>query len=84
MAKKDQGVLTGKPVTYQTPSPAGGVQMETFIPVSYTHLDVYKRQILAAAILRSQLTPSPGQREVVLGFLPEQRVHTTPYPQEKL
>ena len=40
--------------------------------------------ILAAAIIRSQLTPSPGQREVVLGFLPEQRVHTPPYPQEKL
>jgi len=40
--------------------------------------------ILAAAIIRSQLAPSPGQREVVLGFLPEQRVHTTPYPQEKL
>ncbi len=32
MAKKDKGVLTGKPVTYQIPSPAGGVQMETFIP----------------------------------------------------
>ena len=32
MAKMDKGVLTGKPVTYQIPSPAGGVQMETFIP----------------------------------------------------
>ena len=32
MAKKDKGVLTGKPVTYPIPSPAGGVQMETFIP----------------------------------------------------
>ena len=32
MAKKDKGVLTGKPVTYQIPSPAGGEQMETFIP----------------------------------------------------
>jgi len=32
MAKKDKGVLTGKPVTYQIPCPAGGVQMETFIP----------------------------------------------------
>lgn len=31
-AKKDKGELTGDPVTYQTPSPAGGVQMETFIP----------------------------------------------------
>ena len=32
MAKMDKGVLTGKPVTYQIPSPAGEVQMETFIP----------------------------------------------------
>ena len=32
MAKQDKGVLTGKPVTYPIPSPAGGVQMETFIP----------------------------------------------------
>ena len=32
MAKMDKGVLTGNPVTYQIPSPAGGVQMETFIP----------------------------------------------------
>lgn len=32
MAKKDIGKLTGEPVTFQIPSPAGGVQMETFIP----------------------------------------------------
>ena len=32
MAKMDKGVLSGKPVTYPIPSPAGGVQMETFIP----------------------------------------------------
>ena len=32
MAKMDKGVLTGNPVTYPIPSPAGGVQMETFIP----------------------------------------------------
>ena len=32
MAKMDKGVMTGKPVTYPIPSPAGGVQMETFIP----------------------------------------------------
>ena len=32
MAKMDKGVLTGAPVTYPIPCPAGGVQMETFIP----------------------------------------------------
>lgn len=45
MAKKDKGVLTGKPITYQTPSPAGGVQMETFIPWTLVKRGV-KRQIL--------------------------------------
>lgn len=32
MAKSNKGVMTGEPVTYQIPAPAGGVQMETFIP----------------------------------------------------
>jgi hypothetical protein len=32
MAKNDRGMVTGEPVTYQIPAPAGGVQMETFIP----------------------------------------------------
>ena len=32
MAKNDKGMMTGEPVTYQIPAPAGGVQMETFIP----------------------------------------------------
>lgn len=40
--------------------------------------------ILAAAIVRTLVADEPKQREVGLGFLPEQRVHTTPYPQEKL
>ena len=32
MAKNNKDVMTGEPVTYQIPAPAGGVQMETFIP----------------------------------------------------
>ena len=40
--------------------------------------------ILAAAIVRTLVTGEPKQREVGLGFLPDQRVHTTPYQQEKL
>lgn len=40
--------------------------------------------ILAAAIVRTVVADEPKQREVGLGFLPDQRVHTTPYPQEKL
>ena len=40
--------------------------------------------ILAAAIVRTLVADESKQREVGLGFLPDQRVHTTPYQQEKL
>jgi hypothetical protein len=45
MAKKDKGLLTGDPITYQTPSPVGGVQMETFIPWTLVKRGV-KRQVI--------------------------------------
>lgn len=32
MSLKHRGRAKGDPVTYQTPLPAGGVQMETFLP----------------------------------------------------
>ena len=32
MSKKHRGRIKGEPVTYQLPSPAGGVQLETFVP----------------------------------------------------
>ena len=40
--------------------------------------------ILAAAIVRTLVADESKQREVGLGFLPDQRVHTTPYQKEKL
>jgi hypothetical protein len=40
--------------------------------------------ILAAAIIRAFVGDEPHQREVGLGFLPDQCVHTTPYQKEKL
>ena len=40
--------------------------------------------ILAAAIVRTVVADEPKQREVGLGFVPDQRVHTTPYQQETL
>ena len=32
MSKKHRGRFKGDPVTYQLPNPAGGVQLETFVP----------------------------------------------------
>ncbi|GIX24392.1 MAG: hypothetical protein KatS3mg122_1623 [Caldimonas sp.] len=40
--------------------------------------------ILAAAIVRTLGSPGAEQSAVRLGFLPDQRVHTTPSQQEKL
>lgn len=34
MSKKHRGRFKGDPVTYQLPNPAGGVQLETFVPWS--------------------------------------------------
>ena len=45
MAKNDRGMVTGKPVTYQIPAPAGGVQMETFIPWTLVKRGV-RRQVI--------------------------------------
>lgn len=45
MAKKHTGLLTGAPVTYQATSPAGGVQMETFIPWTLVKRGV-RRQVI--------------------------------------
>ena len=40
--------------------------------------------ILAASIVRTLLTSKQTQRAIDLDFLPDQRVHTTPYQEEKL
>ena len=40
--------------------------------------------ILAAAIVRTRLAQAAKQREVDLGFLANQRVHTTPYQEKRL
>ena len=40
--------------------------------------------ILGAAIVRSQLAQAARPREPDLAFLDDQRVHTTPYQEERL
>ncbi|MCM8614241.1 hypothetical protein [Accumulibacter sp.] len=40
--------------------------------------------ILAGAIVRTQLAQAGKRRESALGFLDDQRVHTTPYQDERL
>ena len=40
--------------------------------------------ILATAIVRTWIGEAQPESEVGLGFLPDQRVHTTPHQQERL
>ena len=60
MAKNDRGIVTGEPVTYQIPAPAGGVQMETFIPWTLVKRGV-RRQVITPID-----APEHFQREVVV------------------
>jgi len=60
MAKKDKGMMTGDPVTYQIPAPAGGVQIETFIPWTLVKRGV-NRQVITPID-----APEQFQREAVM------------------
>ena len=65
MPKKDTGVLTGTPSTYALPCPAGGVQMETFVPWKLVKRGV-KRRIEtppgASGALVLKVEPAPSVR----------------------
>lgn len=45
MSMKHRGHAKGDPVTYQTPLPAGGVQMETFLPWTLVRRGLKKQVI---------------------------------------
>lgn len=68
MAKKDTGRFTGDPVTYQIPAPAGGVQMETFIPW----------KLVKRSVRREVITPfgSPQKFEAEAEFEMKNRMAT--------
>jgi len=67
VAKKHTGLLTGAPVTYQTPSPAGGVQMETFIPWT----------LVKRGVRRQVITPIDAPQEFVVEAALEKRERKT-------
>lgn len=45
MSRQHRGRATGDPVTYQTPLPAGGVQLETFLPWTLVRRGLKKQVI---------------------------------------
>lgn len=46
MSRKHRGRVKGDPVTYQTPLPAGGMQLETFVPWTLVKRG-FKKEVIA-------------------------------------
>jgi hypothetical protein len=63
MAKQDKGKMTGDPVTYQIPAPAGGVQMETFIPWTLVKRGVRRQVITPLDAPQEFLSEATRERE---------------------
>ena len=72
MSKKHRGRFKGDPVTYQMPTPAGGVRLETFVPWTLVKRGV-KQQIITP-LDAPQAFQHEAQRERQL----RQRVPNTP------
>ena len=72
MAKNDKGMVTGDPVTYQIPAPAGGVQMETFIPWTLVKRGV-RRQVITPID-----APEHFQKEAVVERSARKQVKDSP------
>jgi len=67
MPKKDTGVLTGTPSTYALPCPAGGVQMETFVPWKLVKRGVKRRIVTppgSSGALRLKVQPAHQARSL--------------------
>jgi len=63
MSKKHQGRFKGDPVTYQLPSPAGGVQLETFVPWTLVKRGLKKQVITPLDAPQEFLSEATRERE---------------------
>ena len=63
MAKKDIGKFTGEAVTFQIPTPAGGVKMETFIPWTLVKRGVRRKIITPLDTPQAFADESAQERE---------------------
>ncbi len=64
MSKKHRGQAKGDPVTYQTPLPAGGVQMETFLPWTLVRRGLKKQVITPLDAPQEFLDEARRERQV--------------------
>lgn len=63
MSKKHRGRFKGDPVTYQLPSPAGGVQLETFVPWTLVKRGFKKQVITPLDAPQEFLSEATRERE---------------------
>lgn len=63
MNKKNRGRFNGNPVTYQLPSPAGGVQLETFVPWTLVKRGLKKQIITPIDAPQAFLSEVSRERE---------------------
>jgi len=63
MSKKHRGRFKGDPVTYQLPSPAGGVRLETFVPWTLVKRGVRKQVITPIDAPQQFLSEAMRERE---------------------
>ena len=64
MSKKHRGQVKGDPVTYQTLLPAGGVQMETFLPWTLVRRGLKKQVITPFDAPQEFLDEARRERQV--------------------
>jgi hypothetical protein len=63
MSKKHRGRIKGDPITYQLPTPAGGVQLETFVPWTLVKRGFKKQVITPLDAPQEFLTEATRERE---------------------
>lgn len=63
MSKKHRGRFKGDPVTYQLPNPAGGVQLETFVPWTLVKRGLKKQVITPLDAPQEFLSEATRERE---------------------
>jgi hypothetical protein len=64
MSKKHRGRFKGDPVTYQLPTPAGGVQLETFLPWTLVRRGLKKQVITPLNSPQEFLAEAARERQV--------------------
>ncbi len=69
MSKKHRGRFKGDPVTYQLPSPAGGVRLETFVPWTLVKRGIKKQVITPIDAPQQFLSEAAKEREARAGAL---------------